>query len=260
MASAWNKWLETSTKHVRALLAHDLSPRVAGSAANRDKARKLLKIIAGVVARGDDAAWQRLALAYDVVSVGDLVPDGEPSADDQVDSTMPAAVFDTFEDSHSVDETVAIGDLKNLDLDSPDDLEAMRPAGSTLMEGHRPASSATVPIPVHMPAGVTASGMPSHTPSQLPSVTPSEMTGGTTPMQRVPDGGLDLEKYAVLCAWTQDPPGRRAQLHAQYGLENEDARRHPDARCQALFSSNLQMRATFDWRLNMHLGFLKRGG
>ena len=249
---------------LRNLLANKVLPRHGASSDDLMKARKLLKAIAVVIESGDAAAWRRLSIAYDVVDVGGSLTDLEPEYDGDVDSTMPAAQFHpssappTRLSEHSVDETVALGEFHALDIDD-DDFDPRAPAGSTLMTGTLPKSvqhkgdSRTVPIPVHMPAGVTASGVPSG-----PAISSGMQSSSTVPMTRVPSSVLDVEKYAVLRAWTQVHPERREQLHQQYGLSSEDERQQLDARFEALFARNLQLRSAFEKRLKMHLGFLQR--
>jgi hypothetical protein len=250
VASGWQKWLDGSVDQLRKLLANEL--RDGAAPEDVDKARKLLKTIAMVIETGDAAAWRRLAVAFDVVDVGGTFVDGEPTREGSIDSTMPAAQFAPA--SHSVDETVALGEFRALEIDDTDVDAARGPAGSTLIAGKAPPTGTrpTVPLPVHMPAGVTATGAPSH---------PDSMTGGgTTPMSPVPSSVLDVEKYAVLCAWTETHPERREQLHTQYGLQDEEERKRLDASFEALFAENLPLRSAFKKRLEMHLGFLRRSG
>lgn len=84
--------------------------------------------------------------------------------------------------------------------------------------------------------------------------------GGTTPMTDVPQAVLDIDKYAVLCAWTEVHPDRRDALHQQYGLEDEDDRKALDDHFEQLFRQDARMRAAFAQRLRMHLKFLRAGG
>ena len=84
--------------------------------------------------------------------------------------------------------------------------------------------------------------------------------GGTTPMADVPQAILDIDKYAVLCAWTEVHPDRREALHQQYGLEDEDDREALDAHFEQLFRQDARMRSAFAQRLRMHLKFLRAGG
>ena len=84
--------------------------------------------------------------------------------------------------------------------------------------------------------------------------------GGTTPMTNVPQAVLDIDKYAVLCAWTEVHPDRRDALHQQYGLDDEDDRKALDDHFEQLFRQDARMRAAFAQRLRMHLKFLRAGG
>lgn len=245
MSEAWQKWLDGTLDLLSTLLTKDIASDA--SAEDVDKARNLLKLIACTVERGDAAAWRRLALAFDVVDIGGGLADTEPvRAEGDVDSTMPAVPFVP----PSVDDTVALGEIRASDL-AIEEAEARAPAGSTLLTGQAPVDSkGTVPIPVHMPAGVTASGEP------------STSGGGTAPIhQPVPSSVLDIEKYAVLCAWTEKHPDRRPQLHAQYGLAGADGgereRTALDSQFEALFRQDARLRSAFDKRLAMHLRFLE---
>lgn len=227
------------------------------------KARKLLKAVAITIASGDAAAWRRLAVAYDVIDVGGAFVDDEPDLEQPVDSTLPVAQpapappRSEPDPGTSIDETVAIDEELRLELDEPPQHRsaASAPAGSTLLEGRAPAQArgGTVQMPIHMPAQVTpASAAASAQPAS------SGYDSGTTPMQSVPSSVLDVEKYAVLCAWTEAHPERREHLHQQYGLSGEAERRALDQRFQALFAKNRDMRSAFDKRLRLHLGFLRR--
>ncbi len=289
-SAAWQAWLDRSLDRLGRLLASKLPEGHAGASAEElQKARKLVKWVARVIDHGDAAAWRRLALAYDVVAVGGALDDrgrvdgepvdGEPTGGSPIDSTLPAVQFhpgpapaasgDAAQSvprhppehrkppstpvppSHSVDETIAMGELPVLDIDDAD-AAAYAPAGSTLMTGEAPPAGhqRTVPIPVYMPPGVTANG--------VASGAPSSESGGTRPMQTVPSSVLDIEKYAVLCAWTEVHPERRKQLHAQYGLRDEAERVQLDAQFEILFKENRPFRSAFDRRLKMHLGFIQR--
>lgn len=264
----WNKWLRDSSDWIHELLSADTverRSRVAGRAGvpaeDVAKARKLLKAVAATIASGDQTAWRRLAVAYDVIDVGGAFVDEEPDRDLPVDSTMPAVLPMPAEaqvdPGTSIDETVTIDDELRLDLDEGplhQRSAASAPAGSTLMEGRAPpqAHGGTVQMPIHMPAQITPRS------AAASSRQASSSHGGTTPMQPVPSSVLDIEKYAVLCAWTEVHPERREQLHQQYGLSGEAERRQLDERFQTLFTKNAQMRSAFDRRLQLHLGFLRR--
>lgn len=71
---------------------------------------------------------------------------------------------------------------------------------------------------------------------------------------------LDLDQYAVLCAWTEAHPERRASLHAQYGLADEAARRRLDEAYEERFRRDSALRVAFAQRTRMHLGWIRRGG
>ncbi len=79
---------------------------------------------------------------------------------------------------------------------------------------------------------------------------------GTLKAGSSPHPVLDLEKYAVLCAWTELHPQRRADLHRQYGLADEAARTQLDLQFAARFRQDPSLRAAFDNRLKMHRKFL----
>jgi hypothetical protein len=260
-----------------------IASRTGAAPDDIDKARRLQKAIAQTLTSGDPAGWRRLALAFDVIDVGGTLLDNEPEPDSPVDSTMPeaqpmttASKTETRSPRYiSVDETVTIEDM-DFDDESGPRGTVSRPAGSTLIEGNAPSGSyrphrATVPI--QMPAQVTPTSAvassheaaSSHraasskdVSSQPAGSNPAVSSGGTAHMQAVPSSVLDIEKYAVLCAWTQVHSDRRPQLHEQYGLADEAARRELDARFAALFASNFKLKAAFDKRLQLHLRFLQR--
>ncbi len=262
-SSLWKSWLDGSVASLRTLLSGDLSHNHGGATKDQlHKARALLKATVAIIERGDAEAWRRLAVAADVLEVSGALGDTEPAREGPVDSTMPALFEAGPPPSQSVDETVALDDVQSIHI--PDD-DSQVPAGPTLVAGEAPAgvsghgssfaqstarsprqSNHTVPIPVHMPSGVTASGTPSTDPS----------VGMAHPASS--GAVLDVEKYAVLCAWTEARPDRRQHLHNQYGLQSEEERRQLDARFEELFKNNLQLRSTFERRLKMHLGFLRR--
>jgi hypothetical protein len=75
----------------------------------------------------------------------------------------------------------------------------------------------------------------------------------------VPSVLTELDRYAVLCAWSEIHPERRPQLHRQFGLADEDDRAALDARMAAMFATDDELRAAFAQRLQMHLGHLRRG-
>lgn len=69
---------------------------------------------------------------------------------------------------------------------------------------------------------------------------------------------VELEKYAVLCAWTEAHPERRAQLHAQYGLADEAARTRLDAMFEGRFQGDPHLRKAFESRRRLHAKFIPR--
>lgn len=75
----------------------------------------------------------------------------------------------------------------------------------------------------------------------------------------VPSALTELDRYAVLCAWSEIHPERRPQLHRQFGLADEDDRAALDARMAAMFATDEPLRAAFAQRLQLHLGHLRRG-
>lgn len=81
---------------------------------------------------------------------------------------------------------------------------------------------------------------------------------GTLMTGQLPDEALDLEKYAILCAWTELHPERREALHAQYGIANEQARTDLDKRFEARFMKDPALRAAFAQRLKLHLKWLRQ--
>jgi hypothetical protein len=83
--------------------------------------------------------------------------------------------------------------------------------------------------------------------------------GGTLHAGKSPDSLLDIEKYAVLCAWTEVHPERRAALHAKYGVESEEARAALDRAFDARFAREPDVRAAFAQRLKLHLKWLRQG-
>jgi hypothetical protein len=113
----------------------------------------------------------------------------------------------------SVDETVTLGELRNLDLDEP-------------------------------------------AADQAPASMSERQTTATTP---TPNAILDIDKYAVLCAWTELQPERRQALHDQYGLRTEDDRRALDQHFEQLFVKDVKLRTAFAQRLRMHMKFLRAG-
>ncbi len=266
----WNKWLTDATDRARDLLLAAsadkqaaLARRTGAAAGDILKARKLQKTIAATIARGDAASWRRLAIAFDVIDIAGIVEDDEPSWSGSVDTTMPEATPMTTASKteargshHSIDETVTIGEMR-IDLgEVPTPPTPANPrAGATLAAGEVPPTAvtrehATVQLPIRMPAQVT--------PTSAAASSNAGLKGGTTPMEPVPSSVLDIEKYAVLCAWTQVHPEKRDRLHQQYGLSTEDGRRELDERFAELFAKNARLKSVFEKRLRLHLGFLKR--
>jgi hypothetical protein len=83
--------------------------------------------------------------------------------------------------------------------------------------------------------------------------------GGTLMTGKSPESALDVEKYAILCAWTERHPERREALHAQYGITGENERAVLDREFEARFVRDPQLRAAFAQRLSLHLKWLGRG-
>ena len=83
--------------------------------------------------------------------------------------------------------------------------------------------------------------------------------GGTLMTGKSPDSALDIEKYAILCAWTETHPERRDALHAQYGIAGERERATLDREFEARFMKDPQLRSAFAQRLKLHLKWLRRG-
>ncbi len=91
------------------------------------------------------------------------------------------------------------------------------------------------------------------------SAPPPGPATGTAPSQGVPAKILDVDKYAVLCAWSEVHPDRRDEIHERYGVHDEDARRALDARMEQHFRADAALRAAFAQRLRLHLSYLRRG-
>lgn len=83
--------------------------------------------------------------------------------------------------------------------------------------------------------------------------------GGTLMTGKSPESALDVERYAILCAWTETHPERRHALHAQYGIAGEADRAALDRQFEAKFLRDPQLRAAFAQRLKLHLKWLRRG-
>ncbi len=234
------------------------------------KARAVVITVATAVARGraDAALWRPIGVAFEVLDVAGVIDPGDVELEQPADSTLPvasgmgtAAASEPSEPSSaSVDETMHMEHVE-LDLDDPPHPErsaASRPAGSTMPAVSPPPAApaprgqrGTIKMPIHMPGRVTAA---SAALSQSSAAESQSRPASEAP----PSSALDVEKYAVLCAWTEMHPERRLQLHSQYGLDGEAARTALDARFEELFRENAQLRAAFQRRVELHLRFLRK--
>lgn len=188
------------------------------------RARQLLMRILAAMQTGDPRLWAELALAHAALSP----PAAPPASPDTVmtpdarDFTLPAVTEFRLA----------------LDLDG----EAPSSAPSS---GPPPSGSVdeTVALGVLSVADLGAVDAPA------PQT-------GTLKAGSSPNPVLDLEKYAVLCAWTELHPGRRPDLHRQYGLADEAARAELDRQFEARFRRDPSLRAAFTNRLAMHRRFV----
>jgi hypothetical protein len=250
VSQEWASWLSRATERLHGLLAARTPGQLAAlgtrcpeaSAAELDKARELVKRVVSALDKGDVATWRRLALALDVADVGSTARDDEPAFRGPDDATLPAG------------------------QPPPKDLDTV--AGGAAMTG---ASMIGVSVAGAPMTGAAVTTLPSAV--ALQSARASK--GGTIKMQAIvappasapdssapssaPQSVLDIEKYAVLCAWIEVHPSRRQQLHQRYGLANEEDRARLDREFEALFQRDLRLRAAFDKRLREHLGFLRSG-
>lgn len=230
----WASWLSRATERVHALLAARNDGELAAlgarcpeaSPAELKKVRALVKRIGRALDGGDGNEWRRLALALDVVEVGGPARDDEPPMRGVDDGTLPAGQAPPPE--------IAVA-------------PAMPVTGETLVG----APATTQPSPVAAPGRATG--------NKGGTIRMQAIATGTAAPESAPSSVLDIEKYAVLCAWTEVHPQRREQLHRQYGLVSEDERARLDRDFAGLFQRDARMRAAFEKRLQLHLGFLRGG-
>jgi len=208
-------------------------------------ARQLLLTIVGALDGTRPGSWPHIAMALDATlpeeppvasplrgASAATLTTGTPSS--QVDSTMPAM-------APPIREVTAAMQVQVTEARSTSDLP---PPSESIDE--------TIAIGEMQALDLSTAG-------DQP-VSGPHAGGGTTPMTDVPQAVLDIDKYAVLCAWTEVHPDRRQALHEQYGLSGEDDRRALDTHFEQLFRQDARMRAAFAQRLRLHLKFLRAGG
>lgn len=69
---------------------------------------------------------------------------------------------------------------------------------------------------------------------------------------------MDLDQYAVLCAWTEARPDRRQALHDKFGVADEAARTRLDAAFEERFREDASLRLAFASRMRMHLSWIRQ--
>ena len=189
------------------------------------RARELLLRILAAMQTGDHRLWTELALAHAALSPPvprQPIPDTVVTPDAR-DFTLPAVT----------EFRLAL------------ELDAEAPPRSPPASGPPPSASVdeTVALGVLSVADLGVAGAPS------PQT-------GTLRAGSSPHPVLELEKYAVLCVWTELHPERRHDLHQQYGLADEAARAQLDERFEARFRNDPTLRAAFANRLRMHRRFV----
>jgi hypothetical protein len=173
------------------------------------------------------------------------------------DATQLAAFHEDRIDNPSV--TVAdlvVARLRLLDIVTALEqgtVETMSASG--LLDSTLPAIDATLASPIHVSHVVDSETLGSKTEPDMKR----EVVTSTRPSAGVPRAALDLDKYAVLCAWCEVHPERRESLHRQYGITDEAARAALDTRMETLFVEDVTLRGAFAQRLSMHLKFLRDG-
>jgi len=186
------------------------------------RAREMLMHILGAMKTGDRRLWTELALAHAAI-------------------TPPAPAAQS-------PQTVATPDAKDFTLPAVTEFRL------ALDLDDEPRSSDPPSDPLSQSVDETvAFGNISVGDLEVPSSTPQT---GTLQSGASPDAILDLEKYAVLCAWTEVHPDRREDLHSQYGLADEAARTRLDQLFEARFRIDPYLRAAFANRVKMHLRFV----
>lgn len=183
------------------------------------RARELLMRILAAMQTGDPRLWAEIALAHAALSPA-APPQPSPNTvmtPDARDFTLPAVTEFRLA----------------LDLEEPPSSED--PLSASVDE--------TVALGVLSVADLGV--------AEAPAPQTGTLKAGSSPHPV-----LDLEKYAVLCAWTEMHPDRRPDLHRQYGLADEAARAQLDQQFAARFRKDPSLRAAFDNRLKMHRRFL----
>lgn len=215
-------------------------------------ARQLLLTIVGALDGSQPGSWPHIAMALDATLPEEMpVPSPLRGA-----TAMPAGIGATMHSASGV---------------------PSGPIDSTMPAMAPPVRDVTTAMSVQVTDARAASDLPPSSGSIDETIAIGEMQaldlsdvgeavsgphagGGTTPMTEVPQAILDIDKYAVLCAWTEVHPDRRDALHQQYGLDGEEDRKALDAHFEQLFRADARMRAAFAQRLRMHLKFLRAGG
>ena len=140
--------------------------------------------------------------------------------------------------SVSVDDTVMFGHLEAIDLEAGD-------PGMGDLKVERWAEP-------HVPAAQPGSTRPSS--GWRDPTGDVDATDDDDPL--APQ--LDLDRYAILCAWAELQPERRAQHNRQYGLASEEARRQLERSFEELFAAQPELRGELQRRMQMHLSWLKK--
>jgi hypothetical protein len=159
------------------------------------------------------------------------VPPSPSSAPPTARARRRAPAFDDDPFSVSVDDTVMFGHLQAIDLESATD-------------------PAVAGFKVERWAEPDAPGAHSAWRAGTAVAASDEGEDQLTPP-------LDLDRYAVLCAWAELQPERRADHNRQYGLVDEEARRELEQRFEELFSAEPGLRAELTRRMQLHLAWLR---
>lgn len=202
------------------------------------------------------------------LSVSEQIP---KSALELVEGLLHAAEphqLEAFKRHRISDPSVTLGDLKKARRLLLELVEALE-HGS--LPGNSPSLDQTLQTAKRDPAELshTQASETERRPSDLDTtapMTPLESappppgpSTGTAPSQGIPAKILDIDKYAVLCAWSEVHPDRRDAIHQRYGLTDEAARKALDARMEQHFRVDASLRAAFAQRLRLHLSYLRRG-
>jgi len=192
-------------------------------------ARQLLLDVVRALQTGGPEAWRRVNRAHVLAAAAGALELAAESTlvSKTVDASQPVTTKSSAADS-----------MHRQRYDVPEDQDV--PASSSLDE--------TIPIGEWQTIAISEAAA-----AAPPGSEPRTQPSGPTTQEPV-----DVDKYAVLCAWSQLYPDRRTSLNRQYGLEDESQRRALDERMESLFTQDLALRAAFAQRLQMHLRFLQK--